>query len=392
MEPMSGRKAIYDFQPLQTGDLAISVGDEITHISDVGNGWLQGKNETTGNSGYFPAIYTAEIKGIKKKTPSPRLTIRSDLGDTDEGDITNTGKKKQPLRSKFGQNLENRNEGELEKSTTKEPPKQPGFGPGQGNTDQSTENIASQEGEESVLRSTAQQLAKQLADDAKAYQRLQHNVKHPAKESKAKASDLNYKLLVSGEDQFRCLKVIMRVFAAILAGGILYMMLYFSFGFTLETAGYMMIGMTLFFIIGFVFSKLIRCIILIMVPSLFTKQGRALFLSLITGILIAGPVVNIASNTEELSTSMGCTADLIYNQTQQLRRQLVEPLYELARKLQRYLNESKSITDTLEEALKPLKTVLSAFATATQAVLNTLAQISAVSTEIANVKFSQNVF
>ena len=392
MEPMSGRKAIYDFQPLQTGDLAISVGDEITHISDVGNGWLQGKNETTGNSGYFPAIYTEETKGIKKKTPSPRLTIRSDLVDTDEGDITNTGKKKQPLRSKFGQNLENRNEGELEKSTTKEPPKQPGFGPGQGNTDQSTENIASQEGEESALRSTVQQLAKQLADDAKAYQRLQHNVKHPTKKSKAKASDLNYKLLVSGEDRFRCLKVIMRVLAAILAGGILYMMLYFSFGFTLETAGYMMIGMTLFFIIGFVFSKLIRCIILIMVPSLFTKQGRALFLSLITGILIAGPVVNIASNTEELSTSIGCTADLIYNQTQALRRQLEEPLYELARKLQRYLNELKSITDTLEEALKPLKTVLSAFATATQAVLNTLAQISAVSTEIANVKFSQNIF
>ena len=382
MESMTRRKAIYEFQPLQTGDLAISIDDEITDIRDVGNGWLQGRNETTGNSGYFPANYTEEISGITKKTPPSRPTSGPNLGNTDEGDIANTGKKKPPPRPKFGPNLENFDEGGLGNTSKKKPPQRPAFGPGQGNTDRSAGNMTSQEGEASGLSST-----EELADDAKGYQRLQHNVKHAAKITKAKASDLNYKLLVSGEDQFRCLKAIMRVIAAIFAGGILYIMLYFSFGFTLETAGYMMLGMTLFFIIGFVFFKLIRCVILIMVPSLFTKQGRALFLSLITGLLIAGPVVNIASNTEELSTSIGCTADLIYNQTQALRKQLEEPLYELARKLQSYMKELRFIIDELEEAVEPLKTVMNEFANATQDALNTLAQISEVSAQKANLKF-----
>ena len=388
---MSGRKAIYDFQPLQSGDLAISVGDEITHIYDVGNGWLQGRNETTGNSGYFPANYTEEISGIKKKTLPPTPAFGPNFGNTDEEDITSTGEKKPPPRPNFGPNLQNMDEGGLGDTTKKKPSQGPSFSPRIGNIDQSAVNITSQEGDASGLSFTEHDKSSDIeqqspfgeqVDDAKGYQRLQHNVKHAANKIKAKASDLNYKLLVSGEDQFRCMKAIMRVFAALFAGGILYMMLYFSFGFTLETAGYMMIGMTLFFIFGFVFFKLIRCVILIMVPSLFTKQGRALFLSLITGILIAGPVVNIASNTEELSTSIGCTADLIYNQSQALRKQLEEPLYELARKLQRYMKKLRFIIDELEEAVEPLKTVMSEFVNATQEVLNTLAEISEVSTKL----------
>ena len=152
--------------------------------------------------------------------------------------------------------------------------------------------------------------------DAEGYTReltiIQKTAKDVAKYTKTKVSSL-CKMILSGEDEFRCLKAIIRIVSALLTSGFLYVLLHYSFGFTLATAGKIMAGIFLFLLIGFTF-KLIRCVILIMIPSLCTKQGRALFLSLITGLLIAGPVVNITDNTLEIVTTMGCTADLVYDQ------------------------------------------------------------------------------
>ena len=55
---------------------------------------------------------------------------------------------------------------------------------------------------------------------------------------------------------------------------------------------------------------------------------------------------------------LGCVADLVKNQTSELRRQLEEPLRELARKLLDYLNRLKSITDTIQQGLQPVLNAL----------------------------------
>ena len=208
--------------------------------------------------------------------------------------------------------------------------------------------------------------------------KLQKNFKEVNAATRSKMSDLNYKLLTSGEDEFRCLKAGFRFLGALLACAVFYILLTYSFGFSLADAGYTIIVMALLFIFGFLFFKLIRCVVLIMVPNLCTGRGRIIILSVITGILIGGPVLNISSNTTEISTSIACTADLVKNQTKALLKQLVEPLEELGRKLQHYMQELRQAIKGLTTALAPIKNAISEFNSTVQKALDELSKIQTV--------------
>ena len=210
------------------------------------------------------------------------------------------------------------------------------------------------------------------------FDKLPKNLKEVNAATRSKMSDLNYQLLTSGEDEFRCLKAGFRFFGALLACALFYILLTYSFGFSLANAGYIIIVMALFFIFGFIFSKLIRCVILIMVPTLCTGRGRVIILSVITGIMIGGPVINIARNTTEISSSMACTGDLVKNQTKALLKQLVEPLKEMGRKLQHYMQELRLSIKGLNIALAPIRDAISKFNNTVQKSLEELAKIPKV--------------
>lgn len=47
--------ALYDFEPMQTGDLSFSVGDRVTVLSKINDEWHYG--ECNGVKGQFPANY-----------------------------------------------------------------------------------------------------------------------------------------------------------------------------------------------------------------------------------------------------------------------------------------------------------------------------------------------
>ncbi|KAK3103134.1 hypothetical protein FSP39_016738 [Pinctada imbricata] len=352
---MATYKAIVAHEENKKGELSIEIDDDVDRIKDIGNGWVLGRNVRTGKTGLFPencldrntSVTGSIVRRVSKRKPSlpskgPKVRL---LLDNLKESVSNNVHL--PLKKAPAESLKNSREEQY--SSSEEVPRK-------------DRNI-----ERSVYYLKYE------------YEKIQQQVRKAAGITKEKVSDMNYKLLKSEENQFRLLKTIWRIVLALFATGILYMLLYFSFGFNAQDAGYLIIGMFIFFMVGLVFFKLIRCVMLLMVPNLFTGRGRALFLSIITGLLLAGPAVNIANNTDELSTCLGCTADLIYNQTQALRKQLEEPLYELARKLQSYMYELRLIIDGLATALEPLTSTLSDFSSAVQSALDEVSALSDVS-------------
>ena len=50
--------------------------------------------------------------------------------------------------------------------------------------------------------------------------------------------------------------------------------------------------------IGSVYSKSLRCSLILILPGLFSGRGRAMLMTLATGVLIDGPIMGISYNSE----------------------------------------------------------------------------------------------
>ncbi|OBA24573.1 Pin3 Sh3 domain, partial [Hanseniaspora valbyensis NRRL Y-1626] len=49
-------EVLYDFQPQQSGDLALKSGDKITIVERLSQDWFKGR-DSNNNEGVFPANY-----------------------------------------------------------------------------------------------------------------------------------------------------------------------------------------------------------------------------------------------------------------------------------------------------------------------------------------------
>ena len=317
-------RVIVAYEPSRTGECSLNEGDEVDNIKNVGNGWVLGRNVTTGDSGVFPeecidrnsSISGAIIRRVTKRPKSVKL-------------------EKPPKVILLPE----------------KPPK----------VDTMPDEMPMPE----IKPEDPKDIREKLGQTTNAV--------------KEKLADLKYKLIDTGEDQYKCYKALFRIFGAIVACVGLYLLLYFSFGYDLMESGFLALGVLLFFVLGFVFSAFLRCACLIMVPNLCTKKGRTIFLTIITGLLLSGPIMNISQNTEQVATSLGCVADLVKNQTTELRRQLEEPLRELGRKVLNYLNQLKKIVDTIHDGLRPILNVLGDMQRGISSAINTVRKIANVS-------------
>ena len=57
---------------------------------------------------------------------------------------------------------------------------------------------------------------------------------------------------------------------------------------------------TVVFGVGGIASRKIRCALLLMVPSLVSKRGRAVMFSAATAVLLSGPIATIDKNIQEV--------------------------------------------------------------------------------------------
>ena len=311
-------RVVVAYEPSNNGELLLTVGDEVDNIKDVGNGWMLGRNVTTDTSGVFPEDCIDRASSISG------ALIRQ---------VTKRPKSVKPQK----------------------PPK--------------VTLLAKKQTDVDDMSKVKPQNPKTIKEE----------MGQKTTFMKAKFADMQYKLLDSGENQFRLYKTLFRLLAALLACGVLFVLLQFSFGVDIRNAGFTVIGMFVVLLLGFIFSSLFRCICLLMVPNLFTGNGRTIFLSIITGLLLTGPALNISRNTEEVTSSLGCTADLVKNQTRLLRKQLEEPIRELATKLLNYLKQVRFFIDGIQQALKPILNFLGDMRREVSNAINKVKQIADVS-------------
>ncbi|VDI51073.1 formin-binding protein 1 [Mytilus galloprovincialis] len=61
-------KAIYAYQADTDTDINLCVGDTISNVEDVGNGWSMGHNKSSGKTGTFPTSYIAKNLTLKTRS------------------------------------------------------------------------------------------------------------------------------------------------------------------------------------------------------------------------------------------------------------------------------------------------------------------------------------
>ena len=86
-----------------------------------------------------------------------------------------------------------------------------------------------------------------------------------------------------------------------------------------ENWGYATAGGIAFLLaLGLTLSVAVRCIVVLMIPALFTNRGRAVLFAVVLQILLRGPVHNTTENTKLISESTSCQIELLVNQTNQI--------------------------------------------------------------------------
>lgn len=330
-------KVIKDYPSSAPQNLELRKGDYITHVKPLNNEWALGRKVGTDETGFFPVSYTEYSRQSPELPKNPHRTtmiIPEDQNDSDD-ETPNVLKQKTPLPEKGDKKAE------------------------QGRYDQPGQFEMS----EIPIQTNNGNLIEELS------QRLRTGFPVNALSPKTSRIIRRIVLMVCGI-----------LLGALFCGGLFSICVY-SFGYTYRVSGIITGVAFLLVLIGAVGSRFLSCCLLLVVPSLFTSQGRGLVLAAIFILLMSGPGSNIAYNTVEVSRCLACVADLIQNQLMQLGKQILQPLYRIASAL-------KNVFQTVVDALTPVVNTINSIVSELESFLSTVERIAA---EISNV-FSVSIF
>nr|XP_033781337.1 E3 ubiquitin-protein ligase DCST1 [Geotrypetes seraphini] len=79
------------------------------------------------------------------------------------------------------------------------------------------------------------------------------------------------------------------------------------------------------FAVGWGLSLHFRCVSLLLIPQILSKEGRAYLLVYVLASIYAGPVTNLQSNLDSVVKSVGCTVELQINHTKEMWRVATAP-------------------------------------------------------------------
>jgi hypothetical protein len=311
-------KALFAYKADSKTDIHLDVGDSLCKVEDVGNGWSMGYNVTRGTTGTFPTNY------ISKKTTIRNKMARVSFSPKNIDKVTINAK----------ENRESTNQVPLVKA--------------------------------------------KIPDHI--LQRRQSRVPEKDGESRTKflkivpqpVQSFGNILFQSNRGEHRITKAICGILGGFITCGILFVLLRYSYNNTLERSAYITLAASVPICTALAVSTHMRCIILLMVPSLFTGKGRTVILGIIFAILLAGPVVNIAYNSQQASNSMACTQELIYNQTTRLKHQLEEPVRKLEQRIYEGLKNLEIVANSIEKAIAPINNAVNLFLNGLDAAKNGL--------------------
>lgn len=192
-------------------------------------------------------------------------------------------------------------------------------------------------------------------------------------------SSLTTRLFFSRQGEDVCIKSIFSVCCGLLGGGLLFVLLAFSFKHSYDRAAWITLAFTIILILGLVSSAYFRCVILMALPNLFTSRGHALLMALIIAIIVAGPVINISHNHTAVSTGLACITEIAKNASEELKNQLLEPLRQIYLQIQETVEKLKRALAVIEAAIQPVLEVLTELQDKFEIPIKALQNITVVS-------------
>ena len=183
-------------------------------------------------------------------------------------------------------------------------------------------------------------------------------------------------ILKSGDDENKLLKAVFGAVAGVVIGGLLFVVLVFSFDYTELEAGIIVALSTVIMSLCLAFSTLCRCIMALVFPNFFTGKGRTVFLSIIFGVLLTNPVANITHNAKETGNSFSCMTELARNQTLALHKQLTQPVYDFFNYTAEQNRRLKDLSEGISEAFSSGSSQINQCINEAQGIVNTVIQVN----------------
>ena len=182
-------------------------------------------------------------------------------------------------------------------------------------------------------------------------------------------------ILKMGDDENKLLKAVFGAVAGVVIGGLLFVVLVFSFDYTELEAGIIVALSTVIMSLCLAFFTLCRCIMALVFPNFFTGKGRTVFLSIIFGVLLTNPVANITHNAKETGNSFSCMTELARNQTLALQRQLSQPVEELYDYIEEQNRRLKVLSEGISGAFSTSSGQINQGINEAQGTVNTIIQV-----------------
>ena len=141
-------------------------------------------------------------------------------------------------------------------------------------------------------------------------------------------------LFHTGREENKRMKAVFGAISGLAIGGLLFILLYYSFEYSGIVAVVLASVSTIFICIGLAFFPTCRCILALVFPNFSTGKGRAVLLSIIFAGMLSGPIINITHNGKETGNSLACMIDLIATQSKLLLQQSKESVKEVVENIE----------------------------------------------------------
>ncbi|XP_067118589.1 DC-STAMP domain-containing protein 2-like [Centruroides vittatus] len=110
--------------------------------------------------------------------------------------------------------------------------------------------------------------------------------------------------------------------------------------------------------LGAAFSVRIRCVVLLMLPQLFSRSGRNALLAFAYLLVLSGPMKNVIKNTDVLAGSIACGQEAVANQTKLMLKEMFAPWLSIVESLKQIKKSLQEFADNVKAVLKDIEKVV----------------------------------
>ncbi|XP_053133445.1 DC-STAMP domain-containing protein 2 isoform X4 [Hemicordylus capensis] len=104
--------------------------------------------------------------------------------------------------------------------------------------------------------------------------------------------------------------------------------------------------------LGLAFSRKARLTVALMLPQIFSREGKTMLLLLAFGLAMEGPFANIIRNFSRATESVSCGAELALNQTAEMLQRARQPLLNALQKIKDIARKAKVVGDRVRKLFR----------------------------------------